>query len=96
MQEDFGRQRKQFMKQMMQLEDELNLSRQTVEKFSSEVQELSTQLLYRDEELKTLQMAAHLTEQSSREAHDMDRTKYNEEIASIRQIISGPSRVELT
>ncbi len=89
LQEGFDRQRKQFMRQMVQLEDELNLAKHTVEKFSVEVQELSTQLLYKDEELKDLQMAASLAERASREALNAEKLKYEEEITSLRKIVTG-------
>ena len=87
--EEFGRQRKKFMNQMMEKEAEVVLARQTVEKFSNEVQELSTQLLQRDEELKNIGMAVQLTDASSREAFDVDRVKYEEEIASLQKILKG-------
>ncbi len=77
------------MKQMVQMEDEANLAKQTVEKFATEVQELSTQLLYRDEELKNVQMAAELAERSAREDLKVEKSNYQEEIASLRKIITG-------
>ena len=89
MEEEFGRQRKKFMNNMIQMEAELNLQKQTVEKFSNEVRELSTQLLTRDEELNNLQMVSRLSDSSVREMFDAERVKYEEEIASLRGKIEG-------
>lgn len=89
LEEDFGRQRKKFMNHMVQKDAELALTQQTLEKFSVEVQELSTQLLNRDEEVKNIQIAAQLMESSNREAFDVDRVKYEEEISSLRRILEG-------
>lgn len=89
MEEEFGRQRKKFMNNMIQMEAELNLQKQTVEKFSNEVRELSTQLLTRDEELNNLQMVSRLSDSSVREMFDVERVKYEEEIASLRGKIEG-------
>lgn len=89
MEEEFGRQRKKFMNNMIQMEAELNLQKQTVEKFSNEVRELSTQLLSRDEELNNLQMVSRLSDSSVREMFDAERVKYEEEIASLRAKIEG-------
>lgn len=52
MEEEFGRQRKKFMDRMMQSDAELAVLKTTVEKFSCEVQDLSSQLLHKDEEVR--------------------------------------------
>lgn len=52
MEEEFGRQRKKFMDRMMQSDAELAVLKTTVEKFSHEVQDLSSQLLHKDEEVR--------------------------------------------
>lgn len=52
MEEEFGRQRKKFMDRMMQSDAELAVLKTTVEKFSREVQDLSSQLLHKDEEVR--------------------------------------------
>ena len=89
MEEEFGRQRKKFMNHMVEMEAEATLTKKTMEKLSNEVRELSTQLLNRDEEIKNIAMAAQLTEAGTREAFDADRVKYEEELASLRQILKG-------
>ena len=86
---EFGRQRKMFMNHMTELENEISLAKQTNKKLSEEVRELSTQLLYRDEELKSVTTASKMAEAQNREAFDVDRVKYEEEIASLRQILDG-------
>lgn len=89
MEEEFGRQRKKFMNHMVEVEAEATLTKKTLEKLSNEVRELSTQLLIRDEEVKNISMAAQLAEAGNREAFDADRVKYEEELASLRQILKG-------
>ena len=86
---EFGRQRKMFMNHMTEVDNELSLAKQTNMKLSDEVRELSTQLLYKDEELKSVAAASKMTQAQYREAFDADRVKYEEEIASLRQLISG-------
>ena len=87
--EEFGRQRKVFMNHMTELDNEISLTKQTNLKLSEEVRDLSTQLLYKDEELKSIAAASKITEAQHREAFDADRVKYEEEIASLRQILDG-------
>lgn len=89
MAEDFGRQRKSFMNQMAHSDAQLTLCKQRVEKYSKEVQELSKQLLTKDEELQNVTIAAGITEATLRERFDADRVKYEEEIASLGKIVSG-------
>ena len=86
---EFGRQRKMFMNHMTELENEISLTKQTNKKLSEEVRELSTQLLYRDEELKSVTTSSKMADAQNREAFDVDRVKYEEEIASLRQILNG-------
>ena len=86
---EFGRQRKMFMNQMMELDNQTSLYKQSNSKLSEEVRELSTQLLYRDEELKSVTAASKMADAQNREAFDVDRVKYEEEIASLRQILDG-------
>ena len=89
---EFGRQRKMFMNHMTDLENQLSLAKQTNLKLSDEVRELSTQLLYKDEELKSVAAASKMAHAQNREAFDADRVKYEEEIASLRQIVNGEGR----
>ena len=87
--EGFGRQRKSFMNQMAQTDAKLSLCKHTIDKYEKEVQELSKQVLARDEELQNVTIAAGITEATIRERFDVDRVKYEEEIASLRKIVSG-------
>lgn len=88
---EFGRQRKMFMNHVTELDNQISLSKQTNTKLSEEVRDLSTQLLYKDEELKSVTAASKMTDAQNREAFDVDRVKYEEEIASLRQIVDGES-----
>ena len=90
--ESFGRQRKQFMKSLLQNDAELQLAKQSVEKFSKQVQVLDRQLEEKDFELKNVMAATRLSASSTREEFDIDRVKYEEEIASLRQIMEGQLR----
>lgn len=89
MAEAFGRQRKSFMNQMAHSDAQLTLCKQRVEKYSVEVQELSKQVLTKDEELQNVTIAAGITEATIRERFDVERVKYEEEIASLSKIVSG-------
>lgn len=89
MEEDFGRQRKSFMNQMANCDMQVSQYKHKVEKYSREVQELSKVVLTRDEELQNVTIAAGITEATIREQFDADRVKYEEEIASMRKIVSG-------
>ena len=89
MEEEFGRQRKKFMNNMIESEGELNLSKQSVEKLSMEVRELSTQLLARDEELNHLKEITKVSDSNLQERFDVERVKYEEEIALLRGKIEG-------
>ena len=89
LQDNFGRQRKKFMDRMLEMEAERSLLSNTIDRYSKEIREISTQLLTRDEELKNVSMAAKLSEAQRREDFDADRVKYEEEIASLTQILSG-------
>lgn len=77
------------MNHMTELDNEISLAKLTNQKLSAEVRELSTQLLYKDEELKSITAASKITEAQHREAFDADRVKYEEEIASLRQILDS-------
>lgn len=89
MEEDFSRQRKSFMNQMAQCDAKLSQYKHTAEKYVKEVQELSKVLLNKDEELQNVTIAAGITEATIRERFDVDRDKYEEEIASLTKILSG-------
>ena len=89
MEEEFGRQRKKFMNNMIEKEGELNLTKQSEDKLSMEVRELSTQLLARDEELNHLKMTAKLSDSFLQERFDVERVKYEEENALLRGKIEG-------
>ena len=89
LQDNFGRQRKKFMDKMLEMEAERMLLSNTIDRYSKEVREISTELLTRDEELKNMSMALKLSEAHMREDFDADRVKYEEEIASLGQILSG-------
>ena len=77
------------MNHMTELDTQVSITKQTNAKLSDEVRQLSTQLLYKDEELKSTAAASKLAEAQHREAFDADRVKYEEEIASLRQILDG-------
>lgn len=87
--DDFGRQRKSFMNQMAHSDAQLAHLKRSVDKYSKEVQELSKLVLVRDEELQNVTIAAGITEATIRERFDEDRVKYEEEIASLRKIVTG-------
>ncbi len=89
MEERFGRQRKSFMDQMAQSDAKLSLCKHTIDKYAKEVQELSKQVLARDEELQNVTIAAGITEATMREKFEVEKVKYEEEIASLRKIVSG-------
>ena len=89
LQEDFGKQRKKFMDKMLEMESERTLLANTIERYGKEIREISTQLLSKDEELKNVSMVAKVSESQTREDFDADRVKYEEEIASLRQIMNG-------
>lgn len=89
MEEGFGRQRKSFMNQMAQTDAKLSLCKHTIDKYAKEVEELSKQVLAKDEELQNVTIAAGITEATIRERFDAEKVKYEEEIASLRKIVSG-------
>lgn len=93
--EEFGRQRKSFMNQMAHSDAQLTLCKQRVEKYSKEVQELSKQVMTKDEELQNVTIAAGITEATIRERFDAERVKYEEEIASLTKIVSGKTSLVL-
>ena len=89
LEENFGRQRKTFMNQMAHSDAQLSLCKNTIEKSDKDIRELSMQVLTKDEQLKDVTIAAGITEATIREQFDADRVKYEEEIASLRKIVSG-------
>lgn len=89
MEEMFGRQRKSFMNQMAHSDAELSMCKQKIDSYAEEVRELSVHVMTKDEQLKDCTIAAGITEASIREMFDADRVKYEEEIASLRKIVSG-------
>jgi hypothetical protein len=91
---EFGRQRKMFMNHMTEQDNKISVAEQMNKKLSEEVRELSTQLLYRDEELKSVTTTSKMADAQNREAFDVDRVKYEEEIASLRQILDGEKEKE--
>ena len=86
---NFGRQRKKFMNHILQSDATIAKANSNNESLSNEVRELSTQLLLKDEEVKDIRMASKIMESQAKEAFDADRVKYEEEIASLRQILTG-------
>lgn len=94
MEEDFGRQRKSFMNQMAQCDAKVSQYKHNLDKYSKEVQELSRVVLRKEEELQNVTIAAGITEATIRETFDADRVKYEEEIASLRKIVSGELLVQ--
>lgn len=90
--EDFGRQRKSFMNQMAHCDGELSRYKHSMDKYSMEVQDLSRVLLRKEEELQNVTIAAGITDATIRERFDADRVVYEEEIASLRKIVSGELR----
>jgi hypothetical protein len=95
MEEGFGRQRKSFMNQMAECDGELSRYRHSVEKYKAEVQELSSAVLKKDEELQNVTITAGITEATIRERFDADRIKYEEEIASLTKIVAGEFKLVL-
>ena len=89
MEEMFGRQRKSFMNQMCQSDAQLSICKKRIDSYTSEVKELSAQVLSKDKQLNDCTIAAHIKEESIREMFDADRVKYEEEIASLTKIVSG-------
>ena len=89
LEESFGRQRKSFMNQMAQSDAQISSCQQTIEKYNKEIQRLNGQLKVKDEQLQDITIAASFTEATIRERFDADRVKYEEEIASLRKIVSG-------
>ena len=88
-QAEFGKQRKKFMDKLTEVERERTLLANTIEKYGTEMREISTQLLSKDEELNNVRLAAKMSEKQMREDFDRDRVKYEEEIASLGQIMAG-------
>ena len=82
MEEEFGRQRKSFMSQMV-------VSEQTYEanknRFIEQIKSLEDKLLRNNEEIVSIQQKAQIRDSKTREAFDADRVKYEEEISSLKQ-----------
>ena len=79
--EEFGRQRKTFMSQMMGFEQTLEASKN---KYQEQIRSLEEKLLRNNEEMVSLQQKAQIRDNKTREAFDVDRVKYEEEIASLK------------
>ncbi len=88
-QEDFGKQRKKFMDKLVEVESERTLLANTIERYNTEIREISTQLMAKDEEVNNVRVVAKMSTKQAREDFDVDRVKYEEEIASLRQIMTG-------
>ncbi len=88
-QEDFGKQRKKFMEKLVEVESERTLLANTIERYNTEIREISTQLMAKDEEVNNVRVVAKMSTKQVREDFDVDRVKYEEEIASLRQIMTG-------
>lgn len=88
-QTEFGKQRKKFIDRLTEVGTEKTLLANTIERYSTEMREISTQLLTKDEELNNVRLAAKMSEKQMREDFDTDRVKYEEEIASLGQIMNG-------
>lgn len=82
MDEEFGRQRKAFMSQMMGFEQQLEANKS---KYVEQIRSLEEKLLRNNEEMVSLQQKAQIRDNKTREAFDEDRVKYEEEIASLKQ-----------
>ena len=77
------------MNQMAQCDAKVSRYKHNLDKYSKEVQELSKVVLRKEEELQNVTIAAGITEATIRENFDADRIKYEEEVASLRKIVSG-------
>ncbi|KAL5477099.1 hypothetical protein EMCRGX_G023844 [Ephydatia muelleri] len=84
MDEEFGRQRKAFMSQMMGFEQQLEANKS---KYVEQIRSLEEKLLRNNEEMVSLQQKAQIRDNKTREAFDEDRVKYEEEIASLKQAL---------
>ncbi len=85
---DFDRQRKKFMDKLNEVESERMLLANTIARYGTEMREISTQLLSKDEELNNVRLAAKMSEKQMREDFDRDRVIYEEEIASLGHIMA--------
>lgn len=83
MEEEFGRQRKKFMSQMMQTESDINLTKQSLSQHIKEIEDLHLKLLGKEKELKSCQQS--ISEFQS------ERLKYNEDILSLKHMIQVSS-----
>ncbi|XP_064392393.1 rab GTPase-binding effector protein 1-like [Halichondria panicea] len=91
-QEEFGKQRKKFMDKLVEVESERTLLANTIERYNTEIREISTQLMAKDEEVNNVRVVAKMSTKQAREDFDVDRVKYEEEIASLRQIMTVQSQ----
>ena len=81
MEEEFGRQRKSFMSQMVGLEQTFDVSKN---KYVDQIKSLEEKLLRNNEEIVSIQQKAQMRDSKTREAFDADRVKYEEEISSLK------------
>lgn len=69
------------MSQMMGFEQTLEASKN---KYQEQIRSLEEKLLRNNEEMVSLQQKAQIRDNKTREAFDVDRVKYEEEIASLK------------
>ncbi|XP_003387387.1 PREDICTED: myosin-11-like [Amphimedon queenslandica] len=81
MEEEFGRQRKRFMEQMISSEGEMKKFNEILKKNKQQIETLNVSLLQKDEEMSSM---AKTMNASLRETFDSDRVKYEEEISILK------------
>jgi len=85
MEEMFGRQRKTFMNQMSLTEKQLTTCKARIDSYEKEVHSLKEEIADMEKQLTDSAIRAA----GIRESFDADRVKYEEEIASLKAIVTG-------
>jgi hypothetical protein len=88
MEEEFGRQRKKFMNQMVQAEGESKLMQQSLMRHVQQIESLNKALLDKEEQMTSHRKSTQLRLQ---EKFDAERTTYEQEIGSLKQWIQKSS-----
>ena len=85
MEEMFGRQRKTFMNQMSLTEKQLSTCKARIDSYEREVRSLREEI----EDMEKQLTESAIRAAGIRESFDADRVKYEEEIASLKAIVTG-------
>ncbi len=85
MEEMFGRQRKAFMNQMSHTEKQLTMCKSRIDSYEKESRLLKVEVEEKEKQLTESAIRAA----NIRENFDADRVKYEEEIASLKAIVTG-------